>query len=638
MIIIRLDFLNEAEYRENIFKDIFLFTRYHTIFNTELYKVTVYKHYRIATVIIILLITIQSCPQPGMVQMVFAQSPSFVRQEIIDDSSDWLFWKGASSNKIQLNTHDGNMVEVDRADDSSECGIDENFVAPDIQSVSYVSDGKNLTATVWLTSRFEEPPLNYTIDTFQEELMVTISNTNLTLEEYTVQNMARLPLFSPGFTIEENSTMLSGNRAHEISYTNTTSQGEARITRMWTIDEGKAYEITYSALPSTYNQYLPTVQEMIDTFAAVSSSFSPSSPSIETSLNRSNSNISKGFLLYETPEIRIHYPPDWQYEEQTNSNDEEARTVHFRSPFEDSEFDIPSWREITFTMAIDIDSVLDAGTDYRVIYSRVPSNSWTGYWTKQVREISAYDKIRVVEENKNYTDFYNKQDDSSHILFSFDLSKINLPERYKAAFYITDYFVKGHQFCTLIDTTNWVIIPPPEFTISANPSSVVLRPGEEQNIQLQVKGNTDLQSEAVLTADDSNDPSNDIKVNFFPSNKTSIPPSGSGSYSLNIRTNETAEPRSYTFPIIANISFPTAITNRGGETFNNNKSVSIIESSNLTLTVLPPYTTPELLSNFTEAWITPISGIWTFIAGVGTVVAPLLLYLYRKRKKKKEEE
>jgi hypothetical protein len=595
------------------------------------------KHFLIATVVI-LLITIQSCPQPGMVQMVFAQSPSFVRQEIIDDSSDWLFWKGASSNKIQLNIHDGNMVEVDRADGSSECGIDENFIAPDIQSVSYVSDGKNLTATVWLTSQFKEPPLNYTIDTFQEELMVTISNTSLTLEDYTAQNMARLPLFSPGFTVEENSTILAGNPAREISYTNITSQGEVRVTRIWTIDGGKAYEITYSALPSTYHRFLPTIQEMIDTFEIVSLSYSSSSPSLETSSpNRSNSNISEDFLPYETSEIRIKYPPDWQYEEQTISNDK-SRTVHLRSPFEDSEFDIPSWREITFTMAIDIDSVLDAGTDYRVIYSRVPSNIWTGYWTKQVREISAYDKIRVVEENKNYTDFYNKQDGSSYILFSFDLSKINSPERYKAAFYVTDYLVKDHQFCTLIDTTNWVIIPPPEFTISASPSSVVLRPGEEQNIQLQVKGNTDLQSEAVLTADDNNDPSNDIKVNFFPSNKTSIPPSGSGTYSLNIRTNETAEPRSYTFPIIANISFPTAITNRGGETFNNNKSVSIIESSNLTLTVLPPYTTPELLSNFTEAWITPISGIWTFIAGVGTVVAPLLLYLYRKRKKKKEEE
>jgi hypothetical protein len=235
----------------------------------------------------------------------------------------------------------------------------------------------------------------------------------------------------------------------------------------------------------------------------------------------------------------------------------------------------------------------------------------------------------VIEENKNYTDFYDKRD-SSHILFSFDLTKVNSPERYKAAFYITDFFVKGHQFCTLIDHTNWVIIPPPEFTISANPSSVVLRPGGEQNIQLQVKGNTDLQSEAVLTAAD---PSNDTELIFSPSNKASIPPSGSGTYSLIIKANDTAKPRSYTFPINANISFPTSITNRGGETFSNNKSISIEESSDLTLTVLPSYTTPEILSNFTEDVITPISGIWSFIAGVGTVVVPLILYLYRKRKK-----
>jgi hypothetical protein len=565
--------------------------------------------------------------------MVFAQSPSFVRQEIIDDSGDWIFWKGSSSNKINLTTHDRNMLEVDRADDSSECEIDKkNFIPPDIQSVSYVSDGKKLTATVWLTSQFEEPPLNYTIDTFQEELMVRISNTNLSLENYTIQNKAHFLLF-PGFT-EKNSSMLVGKLAHEISYTNRTSQGDVKVTRIWTVDEGKAYEIAYSALPN--NQYLPIIQEMIDTFEIVSSppSSSSFSPSVQTSLNRSNSNISKDFLPYETPEIRILYPPDWQYQDQTNSNDE-ARTVIFRSPFEDSESDIPFWREITFTMAIDIDSVLDAGTDYRVIYSRVPDNTWTGYWTRQVREISAYDKIRVVGENKNYTDFYDKRD-SSHILFSFDLSNVNSPERYKAAFYITDYFVKGHQFCTLIDTTNWVIIPPPEFTISAKPSSVVLRPGEEQKIQLQVKGNTDLQSEAVLTADN-NDTSNDIELIFSPSNKTSIPPSGSGTYSLNIKANDAAnpdqKPRSYTFPIIANISFPTSITNRGGETFSNNKSMSIEESSNLTLTVLPQYTTPEILSNFTEAWITPISGIWSFIAGVGTVVVPLILYLYRKRKK-----
>jgi hypothetical protein len=581
------------------------------------------KHFLV--VIFIVLLSIHLCCRVNITQKSFAESPSFVRQEIIDDSVDWLVWKGSSSNKIQLNTQDGNIVEVDKADNSTECEIDKNFILPDIQSVSYVSDGKNLSATVWLTSRFEEPPLNYTIDTFQEELMIKISNWNLTLKEYTDVNIARLLDPTTGFAIEEDnssSTMLSGNQAYNISYTDRRGQDEVKVMQIWTVKGDKAYDITYSGLPSKYNQYLPIIQKMLDSFEITLTSSS------ESSFDKKYSDIGDGFLSYEGSGIRIGYPFDWNVDQNNNT---EATTIQFRSPFEDSKSDIPSWRETTFTMAIDIDSIHDAGTDYRVIYSRVPHDTWTGYWTKQVREISAYDKIRVTEENKNYTGFYERED-PSHLLFSFDLNKVNSPQRYKAVFYITDYIIKNHRFCTLIDTTNWVIIPPPDFDISANPSSLVLRPGEEKNIQLQLKGNTDLQSEASLSAGNGYD--NHIQPEFFPNNKTSIPPSGSGSHSLIIKADDTAQPRTYTFPIIANISFPTSITNRGGETFNNNKSVSIIESSNLTLTVLPPYTPQEHLSNFTKDWITPITGIWTFIAGVGTVMGPLILYLYRKRKKK----
>jgi hypothetical protein len=583
----------------------------------------------------ILLITVQSYYQTSTVERVFAQSPSFVRQEIIDDSGDWLFWKGSSSasaNKVPLNTHDGSVVEVDKANNSSECeiGANNDLPFPDIQSVSYVSDGKNLSATVWLNSQFKEPPLNYTIDTFQEELKITISDTNLNLTEYSDVNLARLLDPSIASTLEQNSTTLSGNQAERISYNNRTGQNELKIMKVWTTKEGKAYDITFSSEPTTYDHYLTIIEDMIKSFE-----IAPSLSSGANSIEKANSSASEGLLTYAGSGIRIDYPSEWKVEQTTN-NEDATTSILFRSPYEDSKFAMPSWREITFTMALDIDSVHDAGTDYRVIYSRVPDDMWTGYWTRQVREISAYDKVRVTEENVNYTDFYSEQGNSPYILFSFDLNKVNSPQRYKAVFYVTDYFVKDHKFCTLVDTTNWVIIPPPEFDMSANPSSVVLRPGEEKNVQFQLKGNTDLQSESLLTAD--NDYGNNVQLHFYPNNKTSIPPSGSGSFSLVLKANNTAEPRSYTFPITANISFPTSITNRGGETFNNNRSVNIIESSNLTLTVLPPYSAPELLSNFTTAWITPLSGIWTFVAGIGTVVAPLLLYLYRKRKKNEEKE
>jgi hypothetical protein len=552
---------------------------------------------------------------------VKGESPSFVRQEIIDSSGDWIFWKGSSqSNRTQLKTHDGNIVEVGKADNPSECefGKNGNYIpTPDIQSVSYISDGKKLNATVWLNFPFVEPPLNDTIDIFQEEIKIIISPTNRTLREYTDLNLARL--LDPSFGIEQqNATTLSGNQAYRVVYNDKIGENDVKVMQTWTVKGNNAYDIVYTALPMKYEEYLSKIERLIDTFEI-------ESPTTNSSV-KDQSNMTGDSLKYESSGIKISYPFDWVKNETKNNG---VTTIVFRSPFEDTDLDTPPWREITFTMAIDIDSVHDAGTDYRVIYSRIPDNLWTGNWTRQVREISAYDKTSLLEEN-NHTSFYDKRD-PSHILFSFDLDDANSPKQYKAVFYATDYFVKDHLFCTLTDTTNWVIIPPPDFSMSVEPSSVLLRPGEEKNVKLEIKGNTDLESEAVITPQNSY--TDDIKVSVSP-NKTSISPSASGSSTLHIMALEGAEAKPYTFPVTANISFPTSITNRGGETFSNNRSVSIMESSNLTLTVLPPYTTQEQLSNFTNAWITPVSGIWTFLAGVGVVVGPLILALYRRKRRR----
>ncbi len=219
------------------------------------------------------------------------------------------------------------------------------------------------------------------------------------------------------------------------------------------------------------------------------------------------------------------------------------------------------------------------------------------------------------------------------------MEKVNFPQQYRAVFYITDYFVKNHHFCRLIDTTNWVIIPPPEFIISTTPGSVVLRPGEEKDVGLTIKGNTQLPSEALLTDSNTNDNnysnSGGIALTFIP-NKVSIPSSSGSTSTLHIKALDNSRTVSYTLPILANISFPTKITNRGGEVFSNSKSVSLTQTSNLTLTVLPSYTTQELFTMFVNTWITPITGVWTFLAGVGAVVAPLIIRIYRKRHKKND--
>src|SRR5215204_6143152 len=74
---------------------------------------------------------------------VNATSPDFPRQVIIDDTNDWL----------PTNFLEGSRFNV------SKCNEDNFFFSstPDIQEVNYLSNGKTLNATIWLSSLFEEP-------------------------------------------------------------------------------------------------------------------------------------------------------------------------------------------------------------------------------------------------------------------------------------------------------------------------------------------------------------------------------------------------------------------------------------------------------------------------------------------------
>src|SRR4029078_7195406 len=135
------------------------------------------------------------------------------------------------------------------------------------------------------------------------------------------------------------------------------------------------------------------------------------------------------------------------------------------------------------------------------------------------------------------------------------------PQKYKLVFYITDYYLKNHKLCRLVDTTSWAPIPPPEFEMTTSPNAIELRPADEAKIALQIKGNTDLQSRAFLTI---NNPTKNITMNLI-SNKIPIPPSAAGTATLDLKVlpNTTVlTPTPVMSPINANISFPTSISNR----------------------------------------------------------------------------
>jgi hypothetical protein len=98
-------------------------------------------------------------------QNSFAFSPPFIRQEIIDQPpNDWVVGNNMN-NTFSLTTTNGDELTVERAQHLKNCstGQNGNFPSPDIEGVSYYSNGKTLNATVWLSSPFKEHIVNGTL-------------------------------------------------------------------------------------------------------------------------------------------------------------------------------------------------------------------------------------------------------------------------------------------------------------------------------------------------------------------------------------------------------------------------------------------------------------------------------------------
>ena len=672
-----------------------------------------YKYILIILFTLSLIIGISQLSFSSQFNQGYAQiSPSFVRQEILDAHGDWQLWKDPSKTSI-ITLHDGRQIEIENAKNFSQCKdlIKENFTSPDISSVSYISDGKTLNATLWLTNSFNDPPTDDNVDTYPRYLQIKVenysntiansssslasqsSNTSKILENYVDQKMADLETHvldpSMNFTLQgdKNSTIIGNNKAFDVVYSGLSLEGTlVKNITFWTINENKAYDITYSAKYDRYNT--DDIRYIINSivFEKEKRNYNLSfNSNIKDPMDLESSNYYH--VLPKEFAMKLRYPFNWKIKGDSFSSDKENNTIIIQSPFEDENSKQSSWHRTKFSMALAIDSIQHPGTtDYRMEYSKEPNFKNSNYngsivenvtwqWNKGLREVSANDDSRILEQNQNFTYFYDKSN-PNYILFSFDLSKINSPQHYRTVFYITDYFVLKHRLCRLVDTTVWGIIPPPEISInitnetdnSQSNKPLELRPGEEKDIEILVKGNTDLQSSALLFTNysnliipninkDSNIPSPsscyaesrniynncsnnkaDLKISFTP-NLTSIMPRGFGTSTMHIKALDNIdqkEPYSITIPIITNISFPTTIANRAGDLFNNSKSVSLLQISDLTFTILPPYTAQEEFNKFISGWINPISGLWTFLAGVAVVLTPLIIRIYNKKKKKRD--
>jgi hypothetical protein len=584
------------------------------IYISRLFLNYVLLTFQILSIIIVFILLI------NLQHQVDAISPSFPRQVIIDDGEDW---------------YPQNLLEApDSNFNSSQCNEDKSFFSsyPDIEEINYLSDGKTLNATVWLSSFFEEPKEYYDYSLNKTSLKETnssiaknivslevknLQNKSMTLNEYTKQRLFSLRTL-PSFTNMIASTiMLADNLAHKISYSYSKNNDDIDALKIWTIANNKIYTITYIADKERFSYYLPSVQNIINSLNINNDSFKLTQPTIDN--YRAYVNKSLG--------TKLQYPIDWKKQVSKNN----PTLTIFYPPFKESLF--KTGRIIV--MAMDVNSGYDfRGEDYRVTLDWDPSIK---NWTRLVQESkSSMGEDRtlgsgeyiILEQQKNYGGFFNKEKD--YVKLSMDLSKINFPDQYSLVFFVIDSYSNRSYTCNidLFDMSDEVHIPPPEFTFVVSPSSISLRPGEEAKMELQIKNtNAKLNSKVLL----STNTTKDLDIKFIP-NSTSVPPSGLSTSLISLNAKSNISDRPYTFSIKANITFPSQLTNYlTNEKFNNTGGARMIKSSDVTVTVLPALKIEEKFNYFITTWFNPLTSTYTTII---TIITGLLGWSIWKRKKK----
>jgi hypothetical protein len=280
-----------------------------------------------------------------------------------------------------------------------------------------------------------------------------------------------------------------------------------------------------------------------------------------------------------------------------------------------------------YAFIIHVDSVYDLGQTYQVAIDwNNTSHTWRRTATESVPFEAADD--RVLEQQNNYK--FTVVPGENYIDLSLNLGLLSYPSQYSIVAYALEVYKKDSVFCKLVDVTDVVHIPPPDVAIYTMPSSIGLLPAESRTVELQVKSNTDLQSNISLSTDENSN----VKLSFEP-NKLYVPSYGISSALVRVKALDNATANPYTLPIKANLSFPISVANwLTPDIFTNLGTKAIIREVNFTASVRPPLSLSEQLNSVWAAWGTPISGIVGLIAVILGGVGGWLLKNFKSRKSK----
>lgn len=282
---------------------------------------------------------------------------------------------------------------------------------------------------------------------------------------------------------------------------------------------------------------------------------------------------------------------------------------------------------VVYGVLVDIDNNPTTGK-FGVDYQKeIQWTNKTKRWDSAIIEYSSALDYRVFNQKRNDTKFF--LDNKTFAVVSINLKPLASPTVFKVLYYTVVIYDNSKM---VLDLSNWIDIPPPQYVFSSTPSPIVVRQGEQKNIGVQLISSTGtvtnvsnyqlLVNHSSVILEYNPNMNNQTQSAFAPANFIVKVPQGT-------------PVGQYVIPVLAKIStgsiFPSNFVNLFNQSVSVNRQGFRTTTANMTISVIEAPTISEQIKEFWSVY-----GAIIAIVGAG-LAGGLSTYLfdYLKNRKKK---